>query len=69
LDFLRLVPRALARRGEVARSRAVGDHRLLVAEDLTVSPVVSHGDLGARLERTLSRVLRAWWQMVRWLVR
>lgn len=69
LDFLRLLPRALARRSEVARFRKVGDHRLLVAEDLTVSPVVSHGDLGARLERTLSRVLRGWWRMVRWMVR
>jgi GT2 family glycosyltransferase len=69
LDLLRLLPRALARRGDMARSRRLGDAELLVAEDLTVSPVVPRRHLEARLERTLSRVLRAWWRSVRWLVR
>ena len=44
-------------------------HRGPTAEALSVSPVVPRRPLEARLERALSRVLRAWWHSVRWLVR
>ena len=41
---------------------------MLVAETLTISPVVRRGGLEARLEGTLSWSLAAWWRLVRWML-
>jgi GT2 family glycosyltransferase len=68
LDLLRLVPRALQLRRDLAGRRRVGDRELLVDADLTFSPVITRRGPEAGLERGLSRVLRAWWRCVRWLV-
>lgn len=68
LDFLRLLPRALRLRGALAGRRVVGDGALLVADDLTVSPVIVRSRLEARVEKTFNALLRGWWRLARRLL-
>ncbi len=68
LALLGLLGRAWRLRGQLAGERRVGDGTLLVDADLTISPVIRRKGLEARLEGTLSRILRAWWRCVRWMV-
>jgi len=65
IDFLRLLPRALALRGALAGRRALGDRALLVADDLTISPVIVRSRLEARVEKSFNVLLRGWWRLAR----
>ena len=62
--FLKLVPRALSKRRQLANARVVGDGRLLGASDLTFSPVIKRKGLEAGLIRVLNGMLSAWWALV-----
>jgi hypothetical protein len=67
-EALRLAPRALSLRRGLAGRRLVGDGRLLVADDLSISPHIRRSRLEARLEKTFNVSLRAWWRVTRWLL-
>ncbi len=67
-ELLGLIPRALAQRRRLRGQRRVGDRELLVADDLTFSPVIERTRLEAGLESLLGGTLRTWWRLVRWLV-
>ncbi len=67
-EFLGLVPRAIGERRGLAGRRVVGDGRLLVADDLTASPLITRSRLEARMEKAFNGVLRAWWRGTRWLL-
>lgn len=68
-EVLRALPDLLRQRRQLARRRRVRDAVLLRADDLTHAPMVKTSSLGARLDRLLSRVLRAWWRLVLPLLR
>jgi GT2 family glycosyltransferase len=59
--LLKLVPRALRLRRDLARHRVVGDGRLLGCRDLTFSPVIQRKGMEAGLIRLLNGMLSAWW--------
>ncbi len=68
LDLLRLLPRALRLRRRLGSHRVVGDRELLIADDLTFSPVITRRALEARLETGINGTLRVLWRIVRGLV-
>jgi hypothetical protein len=46
----------------------LGDRQLLVASDITISPVIERSRFEARVEKTFNGILRAWWRAARWLI-
>jgi GT2 family glycosyltransferase len=68
VDFLRLAPRALRLRRELVGRRVHGDGALLVADDLSISPVIARSRLEARVEKTFNALLRGWWRLARWFL-
>jgi len=68
LELLALLPRALRLRRQLGRGRVLGDRQLLVASDITISPVIERSPFEARVEKTFNGVLRAWWRAARWLI-
>jgi GT2 family glycosyltransferase len=67
-ELLGLLPRALRLRRELAGRRVVADRSLLVATDLSISPVIARSRLEARLEKAFNVGLRAWWRLARCLL-
>ncbi|MHC5212749.1 MAG: glycosyltransferase family 2 protein [Planctomycetota bacterium] len=67
-ELLGLLPRAMRLRRLLAGRRVVSDHELLVATDLSISPVIARSRLEARLEKTFNIALRAWWRVARCLL-
>jgi GT2 family glycosyltransferase len=67
-ELLLLVPRALGQRRLLRGRRVLGDGALLVADDLTISPVVVRSRLEARAEKAFNVALRACWRAVRWML-
>jgi GT2 family glycosyltransferase len=61
LAMLRLVPRALRLRRDLAHHRVVGDGCLLGSRELTFSPVIQRRGMEAGLIRLLNGMLSAWW--------
>lgn len=60
-------PHIRAERRRVAALRRVRDRDLLGSPDLTFSPRIERGRIGAAVEQGLSAVLRGYWWLVRWL--
>jgi GT2 family glycosyltransferase len=67
-ELLGLLPRALRLRRQLRGCRVIGDRQLLMATDITISPVIERSPLEARLEKSFNGVLRAWWRAARWLI-
>jgi GT2 family glycosyltransferase len=67
-ELLGLLPRAMRLRRRLAGRRVVSDHQLLVATDLSISPVIARSRLEARLEKAFNGALRAWWRVARCLL-
>jgi GT2 family glycosyltransferase len=68
LDLLRLLPLAWRHRRALRGARRVGDRVLLVAEDLSISPVVARSPFEARAEKAFNGALRGLWRATRWIV-
>lgn len=68
LELIGLVPRALGWRRRLRGRRRVRDRALLVADDLTFSPVIDRSGLEARLEGAFNAVLSVWWRVARLFV-
>lgn len=68
VELIGLIPRALRLRRQLGKQRVLGDRQLLVATDITFSPVIDRSRLEAKLEKTFNGVLRAWWRAARWLI-
>ncbi len=63
--FFGELPRILAHRGGIARTRKVHDRDLLVGGPLTLSPALVDSGTSRTLARALDVVLRAWWWIAR----
>jgi GT2 family glycosyltransferase len=68
-ELLAQLPKLLAQRREIQRGRVVGDRLLLQSQPLTHAPMVKQGAVSRLAERALDAWLRAWWSLVRPLVR
>jgi GT2 family glycosyltransferase len=68
LAFFKHLPRTLANRRVVQRSRRLPDSQLLVGGPLTLSPQLIVNKGGAGAARCLSRALSAWWHVMRHLM-
>jgi len=64
-DFLRSLPRVLAHRQALQRSRRVRDRELLVGGPLTLSPSLVASGPARVAARALDAALRAWWWVAR----
>lgn len=68
LAFLKHLPRTLANRRTVQRSRRLRDSELMVGGPLTLSPQLVVDPGGARAAQWLNRALVAYWQLMRRLL-
>ncbi len=68
IELIGLIPEALRWRRKLRGRRRVRDRQLLVADDLTFSPVIDRSGLETRLEGAFNAVLATWWRIARLFV-
>lgn len=65
LSFLRMIPRLYGERRKIQASRTLKDKDLLRARDLTFSPLIRRSGFERLIERTLNRMVRLWWNLIK----